>query len=445
MIILNNMYTGRYISQQGNLGHEAINLVRADNGNFYIWLNSMGVCTHGNTDDCTILMVRTINSTLYKVLAKAEHCHLCDGANISRLKSNAGIEDKAQRAKLQKNLGVTYNGRDPMKDIYHEEDMFATFWTKTVCEANGDVYLTNDPAMEDPEHHIFYADFRISEAMRAYIAPSHQAHTPLSEFLQKGIWKRPTQMEDRFFAEVQTTKFNFFKLIRKDKDELSFSNALAYFIQKCGIDTFLSQCLALPEAFLADQYVLLREKNNIDLSFFGESHVVIIENKIDAYITADKRTKIGNQVNKAVDLYFPEQSSTGKKEITKVLTAFAEEHPGDASQLSKYYLYAVAYLLSKGMDISQVVSHIRCFLLVPEYAKKQFKQNSEGYFLSSFSLSDKYKLLTYNDVSVFFSNHPVDDAYFEDFLSALGPLKKEVNNELEEEMKIRFLRAIGKA
>lgn len=445
MIILNNMYTGRYISQQGKLGHEAINLIRADDGKFYIWLNSMGVCAHSKVDNSTILLVRTINSTLYKVLAKAENCHLCDGANIPRMKYNAGVEDKERRAEAQRKLGVTYNGRDPMDDIYHENDMFATFWTDNVRETRGDVYLTNDQSMEDPEQHIYYADFCISEAMRAYITPTHKAHTSLSEFLQKDIWKAVTNDENRFSAEVQTARFNFFKLIRKDKDELAFSNALAYFIQKCGIDVFLSQCLNLTDSFLTDEYVLLREKNNIDISFFGENHVVIIENKIDAYITADRRKTKNNQIKKSVDLYFPDQNSAGQSNIESILTSFTNRYYGEASQLSKYYLYAVAYLLSKGMDITQVEEHIHCFLLVPEYAKKQFKQNNEGYFVSDFLLSDKYKLLTYKDISEFFGNHPVEDVYFEDFHSAMDPLKKEVNNELEEEMKIRFLQAIGKA
>ena len=60
MIILNNMYTGRYITQQGNLGHEIINLFKADDGKFYIWLNSMGVCNQTGVDGCSVIMGRLI-------------------------------------------------------------------------------------------------------------------------------------------------------------------------------------------------------------------------------------------------------------------------------------------------------------------------------------------------------------------------------------------------
>lgn len=437
------MYTGRYISQQGNLGHEAINLVRADNKNFYIWLNSMGVCTQPNVEGCTVLMVRTINTSLYKVLAKAENCHLCEGANISRKKKNAGTDDKQKRAAAQNALNVKYNGKDPMKDIFHEDDMFATFCTKTVYEAKGDVYLTNDLSLEDAAHNIYYADFRMSEAMRTYVKNTHKAYTPLAAFLQADVWKVPATETEQVYSEIEEPEFNFFKLIRKDKDELSFSNALAYYIQKSGVDLFLRQCLCLDPVLLDDQYMLLREKHNIDISFFGEKNVVIIENKIDAYITADKRSKISNQINKAVDLYFSDFSDEEKDCKKEVLKNFAQRTEGDASQLSKYYLYAVAYLLSKGMDISEVEKHIKCFLLVPEYSKKQFKQDDNGCFAANFRFADKYTLMTYRDIYEFYYSHTIEDAYFADFLSAMGPLKKEFNNDLEEEMKIRFLKAIG--
>ena len=132
MIILNNMYTGRYISSWGNLGHEAINLIKANDDKFYIWLNSMGIFPSNKVkqaDNSTIIMVRSINSHLYKVLAYAKDCKLCDGATISRKKKNQGTDDKKKRYEKQKKLDVTYNGKCPMDDIYKEEDMFATFYT----------------------------------------------------------------------------------------------------------------------------------------------------------------------------------------------------------------------------------------------------------------------------------------------------------------------------
>ena len=440
MIILMNMYTGRYITEQGNLGHEAINMFRADDGKFYIWLNSMGVCSNKDADNSTVIMVRSVNAKLYKVWAKAECCRLCKGAEIPRLRKNEGVEDKLLRYNAQKELRVTYNGKDPMDQIYKEADMFATFCSPTVFEANGDIYLTSDKALADPEKCIYYADFKISEAMRAYIGENHAAHKDLQDFLDTPvIWK---EILTNDYSVVEKSEFNFFKLLRKDRDELSFSNALAYFIQKVGLSCFLQDCLQLDAAFLSDSYSLLREKNNIDISFWGARHVVIIENKIDAYITVDGRQSIDRQIKMASDLYFSHLSDSARKIKETELRSVVMNYHGDVSQLSKYYFFAVAHLLNQGLSASGIEAYIRCFLLVPEYAKKQFEADKDGCYTSPFLLSEKYKIITYKDIYDYFSSVEVDDRYVDDFRSALKPLGNEFNNELEIEMKRRFVAAL---
>lgn len=436
MIILNNMYTGRYITEQGKLGHEAINLVKADDGNFYIWLNSMGVCTQiGKDQTCDVIMVRSINSHLYKVLAKAVNCHLCDGANIPRTR-NSKDSSAEDRYNAQKKMEVRYNGKDPMDVIFEEKDMFATFWTKSVYEADGDIYLTNESKLADEKKRIYYADFKISEAMRAYIKDTHTASDKLKAFLNQDVWKSIADAEE---VAVAPPEFNFFKLIRKHKDELSFSNALSYFIQEVGVSAFLRYSLGLDETSVNQDYALFREKHNIDLAFFSDEQVVIIENKIDAAITVNGTATLKGQIDAAVDLYIDSDKQAQKD----ALTAYAERYTGSLSQLSKYYLYAMAHLVSKGKSIEEIPNRIHCFLLIPKYAETQFAEEGKPY-QSDFLFSDRYKIVTYRKMLDFFRKHPSDDRYIGDFISALGPLAKEFNNEIEEEVKYRFFKAIGK-
>ena len=442
MIILNNMYTGRYITQQGNLGHEIINLFKADDEKFYIWLNSMGICTKAGVDNCAIIMVRSINSHLYKVLAKAENCKICEGAKISRDKGNKNDDLKSERYTKQKMLKVTYNGKCPMDDIFREQDMFATFATKKVLQTKRDVYITNDKLLEDKNNGIYYADFKISEAMRAYIKTNHSAFDDLDNLLKNNdIW---VDIDGQDFASIKKPQFNFFKLIRKEKDELSFSNALAYFIERAGIKVFIRDCLNLSSLFFQDEYQLLREKNNIDISFFGEESAIIIENKIDAAITVDKRKTLESQLKQAVKLYFPDASDDERKQIQNRIENYIQRSKGETSQLSKYYLYAIAYLLSKGFNENQWGDRIKCFLLIPEYAKNQFKRDQNGCYDSSFLYSNKYKIITYVDIYNFFAEISLLDKYLDDFKSALIPLKNEFNNEIEEELRYRFFKEIGK-
>lgn len=429
MIILNSMYTGRYITEQGKLGHEAINLVKADNGNFYIWLNSMGVCTHSGVDGCTVLMLRSINAHLYKIIAKAENCRLCDGAAIPRRRKETGeaYTPADARYEAQKELKVRYNGKDPMDNIF-ERDMFATFWTDKVQETEGDIYLTNDESLMDEAAGVYYAPFgRISEAMRAYIPDNHAASDSLKSILTMNVWK---PVAGQSAVSMQEPKLNFFKLIRKDRDELSFSNALAYFIQEIGISHFLQNGLNLEVADNA--YSLLREKHNIDLAFFGNTQVVIIENKIDAAITVDGRSTQKTQINRAVEAYF----TKGIEDVAKQLESFAAGNQA-VSQLSKYYFYAAAYLLSKNVAVEDIPQHIHCFLLVPKYAERQFQTQKDR-----FLLGDKYDIVTYDKLLRFFQKQHCDSPYYPDFVDALKPLAKEFNNDIEEDVKYRFYKAI---
>ena len=440
------MYTGRYITQQGKLGHEIINLFKADDGKFYIWLNSMGICTRKDVEESNILMVRSVNSHLYKVLAKAEKCHLCGGANIPRDKKNKDKNKLKNRYDQQKALGVTYDGKCPMDDIFHEQDMFATFYTANVYEPVKDIYITNDKDLENVKKGIYYAEFKISEAMRAYISKTANAYAPLEKLLKDAtILNKQSSIavKNQTATATQVTSFNFFKLIRKDKDELSFSNALAYFIERVGINNFLQTCLNVNASFLNDAYTLLREKNNIDISFFGDKHVVIIENKIDSNITVDKRKTLISQIKDAVELYFIDDKGRDKEtietQIMGLINSKFKARGQQASQLSKYYLYAVAYLLSKGVAEDEVDKHIQCFLLIPEYAKNRFGN------LSEFLLYDKYKIITYIEIYKFFDNNKKKNIkYLDDFISALVPLKNQFDNEIEEECKYRFLKLLGK-
>ena len=202
------------------------------------------------------------------------------------------------------------------------------------------------------------------------------------------------------------------KLIQKSRDELAFSNALAYFIGEIGIQYFFEKGLKITEStFLNDKYQLYREKNNIDISFFGEENVVIIENKIDADITTNSKTTINSQINRAADLYFDDQCGISKDTYKNKIQNSIKNFSGDTSQLSKYYIYAFAYLLSKGIDEDDIKNHIKCFLLIPKYSEKDFKRNnSTGCYDSRFLLSEKYKIITYRDISNdFFKNATVNN------------------------------------
>lgn len=100
-IIINKMYVGGYLLEGDNIGHEIINLYKADDGKNYIYLNSQGTIdlSHGK-NRITVLMVRKFATKTYKVLAKADGVTILDFAD-SRL-------PRKERYKGQVALGLTY-------------------------------------------------------------------------------------------------------------------------------------------------------------------------------------------------------------------------------------------------------------------------------------------------------------------------------------------------
>ena len=96
-------------------------------------------------------------------------------------------------------------------------------------------------------------------------------------------------------------------------------------------------------------------------------------------------------------------------------------------------------MLSRNVDENELDDRIKCFLLVPKYAKNQFGK------ISKFLCSDKYEIITYEEIYNFFIGIPSPSVkYLDDFISAIVPLKNQFDNEIEEDCKYRFFKAIGK-
>ena len=75
-IIINRMFSGEYLENEGNIGHEIINLYKPDNGDkYYLYLLPYGDYSsdHGSTKTNidAVLLVRGRTKDCVEVLAKA--------------------------------------------------------------------------------------------------------------------------------------------------------------------------------------------------------------------------------------------------------------------------------------------------------------------------------------------------------------------------------------
>ena len=71
-IILNKMYTGGYLESGENIGHEIINLYKADNDCNYVYVNAYGwIAKEWDHKISEILLVRMINNATLEILGVA--------------------------------------------------------------------------------------------------------------------------------------------------------------------------------------------------------------------------------------------------------------------------------------------------------------------------------------------------------------------------------------
>ena len=201
--------------------------------------------------------------------------------------------------------------------------------------------------------------------------------------------------------QTQDEHDNFLKLIRKEDDELCFSNMLAHFLGKAfGLyPSFAKEVLGLETA--GNTCTILREKDNIDLLIDDGINRIIIENKIHSLI---------NGLNGKQD----EQIE---------------------SQLSKYWKNEKEKI-DEAVKVGHPARNLKAFLFLPEYHKGRIR-------LDKFSEGKQYKMVTYKALYEFFSKQEIQALYYRDFCNALYKHTLEVQEDLYQENLLKFLAVIN--
>lgn len=407
-IIINKMYVGNYLSEGDNIGHEIINLYKADDGKNYIYLNSQGFIdlSHGK-NRLTILLVRKFASKIYKVLAKAEGIKVLDFADKNL--------PKEQRYKGQVALGLTYGGVS-LVDLFNEnsyrgsfdedKNVYTTFVADMVIKPKNQIYITDDESVSNDNIFFIRTNKGFGKQTLREFYNEHEkpeSFTDLNKIIEnKELWEDTNATQTIYeFQEIEKdTYFNFLKIIRQEDNELAFSNMFAYFfnINRDAFSKFTQEVLSVD---IQTDFIIEREKKNIDLLISDKNNAVVIENKIKSSI---------NGINERHDIYSNQVQS----------------------QLKKYYQYVTT-------DDEYCMKTVSCFIFSPNYNRID---------LSKFSCGEKYTVVYYSEIYNFFiENRNFYDGvpYFADFINAMYKHTKDYDNELEEEMQRRFRNSIYKA
>lgn len=367
-----------------------------------------------------------------------------------------------QREIIEKN-GITYNGVNLDKifdnNIRNEESVYFTFKaeeiytpkiplyiktpekknaSKNECEQGLEAHASkenkikknsrfkvgntkNEPAIKG-KGKIFETDaFLITTDARSYITygKHNMYNNLLDEFINKEEYWEKSDRITNIKQNNEYEKTNIIRIMRKEYDELAFSNLFKY-IFEANRDLFIKFAKDKLEVEITKNYTVQREVENIDLLISDNDNVIVIENKIKSGINGvsydiDKKKKLKTQLD---DYYFLLEKGIKSGEKGKIKEIYKTHQNKD-----KHY-----------------------FIFLPNYSTTETKENDKYVYGSKKGV--KYTVVRYRTIFDWFNQPDVknkylkDVLYFEEFLEAVQMHSKDIDNNLEEEMYRKFYSAI---
>ena len=398
-ILVIKMYNGDYLNEGSNIGHEVINLFRADNGRHYIYClpgGTIGVSKDGKVTD--ILLVQNVGNNTLKVLARINNIssdqHIAKHCKFSKEEIQQHVINYA----LEQN--VTYNQK-PISSIFvankykSEQDISSVNFTFEVeseqyREPLNDIYLTSKTG----QYALSNTKFRQTEYFTS--ANKEDFRTLCALIDDDTIW----QNEDTApFVNNRTPnpdRYTFLTLCHKEYDELSYSNMLAYYFENnpAILQDFVNKILGLP--FKAP-FSVKREYKHTDILIENADGAIILENKIKSGING--------------------LSEDGRNQLDK----YVEE-------ISRQYGLENTY----------------GFVLCPNYniiKISNYKNAANQHLIARYYTKSKENVIPYTKLYDFFSIYKenVNDKYYEDFLKALKLHSSKSDTTLRDIMLERFL------
>ena len=433
-IVLNRMYVGDYLSN--NLGHEVINLFKADNGNHYIYLNSTGnfASIHKGRIGY-MLLVKYHQENEMEVIGMATELEEVAGSDQS-LGQNYKILNKdisaAQKEFIETTEGgIKYGGASILK-IFNNAEQQSIFITYKA----GQVYVPvkglriflryganaqND--LSGNQKYIALQSYNLPKtSLKSYIYPDTEVqrnadyNNVLTNLINVSNLWTTEGVEKVNVEKFQTQKpVSIFDICQIQNDENRFSYALAYFMMQANYRGLWQKFFTERGIELGSNYTVYREESakieddnwdhekkpsggRIDLLIRDDKNIIVIENKIKS----DINTKESDQ--------------------------------NDTSQLDRYKNYIE--WLTENSDV-KLQPHYR--ILTPKYNIPDVKKE----------MKEIYPVITYSELYDFLQKNKSafeNDRNFVDFHNAMfRHTHDNVNDYLYYEMMEKFINRISEA
>ena len=339
-IVLNRMYVGDYLST--NLGHEVINLFKADNGNHYVYLNSTGNFASVHKGKIGyMLFVKYHKEDEMEVIGMATELEEVVGSDQS-LGQNYKILNKTIHAAQKEFIenepdgGVKY-GEVSILDIFNNAEQQSIFITykagkvyKPVKELR--IFLRYGENAQNEvvgnNHYFALKSYNLPKtSLKSYIYPDNlEAKNADYNNILDSLIKNTSLWTSKGIEKVNVENaqipqdVSIFDICQIQNDENRFSYALAYFMMQKKYRELWQMFFSAHGIALDNNYTVAREESakieddkwnhaekpgggRIDLLIRDKKNVVVIENKIKSDINTKESDKDGGttQLNRYVN------------------------------------------------------------------------------------------------------------------------------------------------
>lgn len=399
------MFVGDYC--QENIGHEIINVYQADNGKFYVYLNSTGDFAYDKKGQVEFVVL-------------TRNCPIPNAVQVigkAKVRRELFNPDKVVDQKKEDEIKSIKYGGASIVNLFnantHDQNIYVTYEVEEIIEPREDLFISFDSQSSVTGKKIIYLNKSGSQSdaikmarasLKQYVDKKDYpfAFKALEEAINnESYWKREPVSKVPANASATQQKDNFFKICKIENDELVYSNAFAYLAKRYRME-FCEFAKEVLKVSLSEDFEIHREKWNIDILVADDKNVIVLENKVLSHING---------------LWFDRNANQ------------------EQSQLKKYYdiVRGNDNRFNPEKEYADLSAHF--FVVAP---------NHNDIDLNQYTCGEKYQMITYSQVYDFIKKRLRNDAFVEQLLLAMEP-HCEPTYDFYSEMKNSFLQQCEKS
>lgn len=301
VIILNHMFTGDYLNE--NLGHEVINLFKADDKQNYIYLCRDGNYSRKDLPKYVIQVRRPHHSVrTLEVVNIATNLELYEDSQEKITYAHIPVTEIFAKNKEQQEVCITFRAGLVIKP---KTPTYICYQGQEIPSSN--TVILKEKVINKKGEEVFR--FNISQQLREYFTDGDDYNT-LNDFCAKSFADFSDKIDwiqaNEDFSEEILRKEDF-PLLPADiygigTWELAYSNAFKYFLENNNdfLKAFCELCLCrhfdtnstLPPLEANEKFEVKREWKHIDLLIEYGKYLFVIENKISSDLNGKNKDQL---------------------------------------------------------------------------------------------------------------------------------------------------------